>query len=103
MRREFAGDRAGMLGRRRKQQKIAIGDFAQAAGGADCGVEADTREIDLVAVVPREIGERFRLIGPDQNVAAGALGDNGESRAPRARANDADRLSAMPKDLVASM
>ena len=83
-------DRARMLGRRRQQEKVAVGDFAQAAGGADRGIEADAREIGLVAVVLGKIGERFRLIGPDRNVAAGAFGRDGKSRAPRARANDAD-------------
>ena len=90
MRRELADDRARMLGRRRQQEKVAVGEVAQAAGGADRGVETDAREIGLVAMVLRKIGERFRLIGPDRNVAAGALGRDGKSRAPCARANDAD-------------
>jgi hypothetical protein len=67
-------DHASVLGGRREQQKIAIGDFAQAVGGADRGIEADAWEIGLVAVAQRNAGECLGLIRPDQNVTPGATG-----------------------------
>ncbi len=90
--RELARDRTHMLGRGRHEQEVAIGDLVETRGRLYRGVEFDAGEIDLVAMLALDIGERFGLMRPDQHIAAGTTGGDGERGAPCACPHDADRL-----------
>ena len=100
--RELTGDAAHLLRRRHHQQHIAIGDLIEPRGRLYCRIELDARQIDLVPMLPIDVGDGLSLIGPDENVAAGAMGRDGERGAPCASAHDADRLKrhAMPSWLL---
>ncbi len=82
IRRQLAGDGAHMLRRRGHQQQVAIGDLVQPRGRLDRRVELDAGQIERVAVVLVDVGERLGLIGPDQHVAPGPARGDGERACP---------------------
>ena len=91
-RRELAGDDAHMLRRRHHQQHVAIGDLVEPRGRLDRLVELDARQEGLVAMLLVDVGDGLGLVRPDQHVAPGAPGDDGERGPPRPRTQYADRL-----------
>ena len=81
---------AQMLGRERDQHRLRLEGRLEGGGHADRGCQADARQMQAVLPLGRQCGGLLRAPGPEDDLAAGTLGDDCQRRAPGPRSHDAD-------------
>ena len=91
---ELAADGAKLLRRRDHQHEIAGGNLAELGGGLDRRVERDAGQIERVPMRLVDLGDGLRLIGPQDDVAAGAPRAHAKRRAPGASPDNTHALQS---------